>query len=293
MLYTGPTMTANPGTPKPTSAPARKPSRLGATLRALIRTRLTAGIITILPLLVPLWVVRLVFGWMRDASGWAVKGILLSPAGKPYLEQLHFDFERWERLADLGLLVRQQQFFELMPPHIQWTIALFSVFLTIFFLYLVGLLAANIFGRRLILWLEQLVDRVPLIKTVYRGLKQILANFSANQTQNFQRVAMIPFLSPGVYSLGFVTSVFRDTESGEEYVTLFYSTTPNPTTGFVLIMKRSDIVELDWSVEEAVKVIISGGILMPPTASVPKTLQLREVLVRPGIPPIPPSRPTS
>jgi uncharacterized membrane protein len=273
-------MTAKQVDPQHSASPPR-PSRLGATLRALIRTRLTAGIITILPILVTLWVVRLVFGWMRDASGWAVKGFLLSPAGKPYLEQLHFDFDRWERLADLGLLVRQQQFFELMPPHIQWTIAIFSVFLTIFFLYLVGLLAANIFGKRLIHWLEQLVDRVPLIKTVYRGLKQILANFSADQTQNFQRVAMIPFLAPGVYSLGFVTNIFKDAQSGEEYVTVFYATTPNPTTGFVLIMKRSDIVELDWSVEEAVKVIISGGILMPPQASVPQSLRLREALVRP------------
>ena len=250
-----------------------------ATLRALIRTRITTGIVTILPLLITLWVVRLIFEWMRDASGWALKALLLSPAGRPYLEQLHFDFERWERLHDTGLLHIQELFFELMPWNVRWAIGLLSVLLTVFVLYLVGLFAANLLGRRFIVWVEQLVERVPFIKTVYRGLKQVLSSLTSSGVQQFQRVAMFPFLSPGVYSIGFVTSVFRDPDSSEEFVTVFYATTPNPTTGFVLVLRRRDIIELDWSVEEAIKVIMSGGILMSEQARVPGSIRQLEQLI--------------
>jgi uncharacterized membrane protein len=250
--------------------PHRAPrSRIMATLNALVRTRLTAGVVTLLPLLISVWVVKLVFIWMRDASRWAVQAFLLSPAGKPYLGKLHFDFDRWERLKETGLLHIQETFFELMPWHVRWAIAFFSILLTLFVLYLVGMLAANLFGRRIINWVEQILDRVPLIKTVYRGLKQVLASFAGATPQNFQRVAMFPFLTSGVYSIGFITSSFRDTTTGDEFVTIFYATTPNPTTGFVLIVPRKDVVELDWSVEQAVQVIMSGGILMPDRASVP------------------------
>lgn len=241
----------------------RRPSRVGATIKALLRTRITTGILTILPLLVTLWVVRLIFGWMRDASGWAVKAVLLTPAGKPHLEQLHFDFVRWEKIKELGLIPTQEQFFEFMPWHVRWAIAIFSVLLTIFILYVIGLFSANIFGRRFIEWLEQLVDRVPLVKTVYRGLKQILSSFSGDQTQTFQRVALVPFPEASMRAVAFITGTFADSVTGEELCTVFIATTPNPTTGYLQVIRRRDITELNWSVEEAIRCVMSGGILRP------------------------------
>jgi hypothetical protein len=96
----------------------------------LLRTRITTGIITLQPLLVTPWVIRLIFGWMRDASQWVIQAFLLSPAGHPYLEYLRFDFGRWERLTALGLPNPLEQFFQLVPLPIRWGIAIFSVLLT-------------------------------------------------------------------------------------------------------------------------------------------------------------------
>jgi uncharacterized membrane protein len=241
----------------------RRRSRIGATLRAVLRTRITTGIITLLPLLVTLWVIRLIFGWMRDASQWVIQAFLLSPAGHSYLEHLRFDFGRWERLTALGLPNPQEQFFQLVPSPIRWSIAIFSVLLTIFVFYLVGLFAANVFGRRLIVWLEQLVARVPLVKTIYHAMKQILSSFAGDQTQNFQRVALVPFPQDRMRSVGFVTNVFKDSVTGEELCCVFIATTPNPTTGYLQIVRRSEITELNWSVEEAIRTVMSAGILKP------------------------------
>lgn len=240
-----------------------KRSRLGATLRALIRSRITAGVITILPLLVTLWVVKLIFVWMRDASAWLVKAFLLSPLGEPYLRGLKFDFARWAELQTLPLPPSAQQFFKLVPWYWQWGVGLLSVLLTVFFLYFVGLFAANIFGRRFIETMEQFLDRVPLIKTVYRGLKQILGSFAGDQTQNFQRVALVAFPDQRMRAVGFITNVFPDSLTGEELCSVFIATTPNPTTGYLQIVKRADITELDWSVEEAIRTVMSAGILKP------------------------------
>ncbi len=246
-----------------------RPSRLAATIKRLIRTRITAGIITILPILITLWVVRLIFVWMRDSSQWVIQVLLVSnadltsPEPPPVLKRLAFDWDRWLLLQELGLPHRQEQFFELMPWFVQWGIAFFSVFLTLFILYIIGLFAANIVGRRLITTLEQFVDRVPVVKTVYRGLKQILASFSGDQTQSFRRAALVPFPQERMRCVGFITNIFKDSVTGEELCSVFIATTPNPTTGYLQILRRKDITELNWSVEEAIRTVMSGGILKP------------------------------
>lgn len=247
-----------------------RPSRILGTIRRLVRARITTGIITILPLLITLWVIRLIFIWMRDASQWVVQAVLLAGVPPdateptPMLQQLGFDWKRWQQLADVGLPTQQEQFFALMPWHVQWGIAIFSVLLTLFFLYAVGLLAANLVGRRVIESLEQLVDRVPLVKTVYRGLKQILSSLSGGQTQSFRRAALVPFPQEKMRCVGFITNIIKDSVTGEELCTVFIATTPNPTTGYLQILKRKDITELNWSIEEAIRCVMSGGILAPP-----------------------------
>jgi uncharacterized membrane protein len=260
----------------------RRRSRIGFTVRGLLRTRITTGIITLLPLLVTLWVIKLIFGWMRDASQWVIQAFLLSHSGRPYLEYLQFDFERWGRLTALGLPNPQEQFFQLMPAPVRWGIALLSVLLTIFVCYLVGLLAANVFGRRLIVWLEQLMTRVPLVKTVYHAVKQILSSFAGDQTQNFQRVALVPFPQDRMRSVGFVTNVFKDSVTGEELCSVFIATTPNPTTGYLQIVRRSEITELDWSVEEAIRTVMSGGILKPDFLTIVPNEALRTAIASRG-----------
>lgn len=269
--------TVQPGPPR------RRRSRLGATLQALVRTRVTAGLLVVLPVWITVLLIKFIFGMMRDSSLWVIEVYLRSPLGAPLLERwkvpaplgyiwpegwppagshvititqkLHHVEERLGRTATL------EEFFNILPIQWQWGASVVAVLLTIFILYVVGLFAANMVGRRAIGLMELLLDKVPLVKSVYRASKQVLETFTSEQKQNFQRVALFPFL--GVHSVGFVTNSFKDPETGEDYVTVFYPTTPNPTTGYFLIMKRSLVRELDWTMEEAARVVMSGGILMP------------------------------
>ena len=247
-----------------TTSSERRPSRIGATIKALVRTRVTAGIITVLPLLVTLWVVRLIFTWMRDASRWVVVAALESAWFHEYV---------WKLDLGEGATVNLEQLLEKYPA-LDWGLAVFSVLVTIFFLYAVGIFTANMVGRRALDLLDRIVERVPLVKTVYRGLKQILTSLSGNNTENFQRVALVPFPHKGMRCVGFVTNTFEDSLTGEELCSVFISTTPNPTTGYLQILKRSDITELDWTVEEAIRTIMSGGILKPDFLTIVPNSQL-------------------
>jgi uncharacterized membrane protein len=236
-----------------------KPSRVSGAISALLRTRIMAGLVTVLPIFVTVVVVRFVFGLMRDSSRWLVEGFLhgdwlvLLPA-------------HWRG----GFRVWTNE--ELASPGLQWGIAIFSVFLTIFLLYAIGLLTANYLGRRVVNLMENLVDRLPLIKTIYRATKQVLETFSGSDgQQKFQRVVLLPFMGSGVKTIGFVTNTFRDSKTNEELCTVFFASTPNPTTGFVMVIPRNQLIELNWTMEEAAKAIISGGILLPAEFSLKDT----------------------
>ena len=254
---------------KPTSKPRRSP--IWATLKRLVRARVTAGVITILPILITFWLVRAIFRMMRDASQWVVLAILDSAQGEAILERI-LDESAQESLLDPnrdgdGFTSLAEAFDALgvamLPQSVQWGIPIFSVLLTIFVLYTIGLFTANIIGKRFIYLTERLVERMPLVKTVYGATKQIVRTLGGDQTRKFQRVALIPFPQARMRCVGFITAMFKDSVSGEELCTVFIPTTPNPTTGYLQVLKRSDLIELDWSVEEAVQTIMSGGILRP------------------------------
>ena len=235
----------------PPPAPLPPPrSRVWNTVRTLLRSRIVAGLIVVLPVMLTVFVVQFVFGLMRDASQWVVYSFLRGE----WLEILPRDWRPPVRIWSEA---------ELELPSVQWGIAVFSVLLTIVILYFIGLSTANILGRRLIYMLESLVDRLPVIKTIYRATKQILATFTSSEAGQLQRVCLMPFTSPQVRSIGFITKIFPDPQTGEELCAVFCPTTPNPTSGFILIVKRRDLLELDWTYEDAFRVVMSGGILLP------------------------------
>ncbi len=241
--------------PQSTSAtPSPRPrSRVLATLRALVRARITAGILTVLPVLITVWIVTVVFGWLRDASRWVLDSFVLSTWGRKLM--LSWGIPP-EDITGVGL--------KALPPWLQWFLTLFSIALTILLLYLIGLFAANLIGRRIIELVDQLIARVPFIKSIYGALKQITSLFSGDAQHGFQRVALVPFPNELTRSVGFITNTFRDSVSGDELCAVFIATTPNPTTGFVFVLKRSDIIEVTWTVEEALKIAMSAGVLSPP-----------------------------
>lgn len=237
-----------------TAAPKRQGGRIAATIKALVRTRVTTGLIVVLPIYVTILLIKFVFEVMRDASRWVVFAALENSWFQQHVFQLE-EIATSEEIDWKEVLEGS--------PRLDWGIAIFSVVLTIFLLYVIGLFAANLAGKRAIAMFDGFVERVPLVKTIYRSLKQILGTFSGEQSDSFQRVALIPFPHEKMRCVGFVTNIFHDSVTGEELCSVFISTTPNPTTGYLQILKRSDITELDWTVEEGVRAVISAGILKP------------------------------
>ena len=240
-----------------TQTPERR-SRAWATLRSVLRARITAGLVVILPIWITYLLVKFVFELMRDASLWTVETFLATGWGRAFISQ-------WavspDAIKDKG--------FEAFGWKGQWVIGIICVLLTVFFLYSIGILTANFIGKRVIAGVEVLLDRVPLVKTVYRATKQILATVAGDQARNFQRVVLVPYPTREMRSIGFITAITRDAQSGEELCAVFMPCTPNPTTGFVFVLPRSDLVDLEWSIEEAFSMIMSGGAIFPPTSMSP------------------------
>ncbi len=149
------------------------------------------------------------------------------------------------------------------------TIPGFGLFVAIGFFIIIGWLATNFLGRFVINISEYIVDRVPVIRTIYGALKQIFETIMASQSQAFRDVVMLEYPRKGVWSIGFVTGrsegeVQRVTEN--ETINVFVPTTPNPTSGYLLFVPKKELKYLEMTVEEGVKLVVSAGIVSPPDA---------------------------
>lgn len=147
------------------------------------------------------------------------------------------------------------------------TIPGLGLLIAILFFIIVGWLATNFLGRTIIRVSEYFVDKMPVIRTLYGAIKQIFETVMTPQGQGFRQAVMVEFPRNGVWSIGFVTGrtegeVQRLTAG--EVLNVFVPTTPNPTSGYLLFMAKADIVFLEMSVEDALKMIVSAGIITPP-----------------------------
>jgi uncharacterized membrane protein len=143
-----------------------------------------------------------------------------------------------------------------------------GLLITIAFLTLVGFLAAGLAGRTLVRIGERLLSRMPVVRSVYSTLKQIFETVLAQSSRSFREVVLIEYPRRGIGAIGFVTGPTRgevQVRSEEELVNVFLPTTPNPTSGFLLFVPRRDLVHLDMSIEEGIKLVISGGIVSSPS----------------------------
>jgi len=129
-----------------------------------------------------------------------------------------------------------------------------------------GMLAANLIGKRLVSVYESWLARIPLVRTVYGSVKHFVEVVFSDTSESFKKVLMIEYPRKGVYALAFQTSepVGEVQErTGEVVLTVFVPTTPNPTSGFILFVPRDEVVELDMSIEDALKMIVSLGVVIP------------------------------
>ncbi len=139
-----------------------------------------------------------------------------------------------------------------------------GILLGLVFLYLLGLAASNWLGRKALGLIDRVTTRIPLIKTIYTLGKKLAEAFSLPEKQAFKKAVMIEHFRPGLWSVGFVTGIVADREKPEEkLLKVFIPTAPNPTSGFLVMVKESQVRELDWTVSEAMNSIISGGIAGP------------------------------
>lgn len=137
-------------------------------------------------------------------------------------------------------------------------------------LLVVGFFAAGLIGRMVFRIGESLIDRVPVVRSVYGALKQIFETVFADSSSSFREVVLVEYPRRGLWAMGFITGRTRGEvreRIDRDLVNVFLPTTPNPTSGFLLFVPRDDLVHLDMSVEEGIKMVISAGIVTPPRAT--------------------------
>jgi uncharacterized membrane protein len=218
-----------PASIEPTPAPERAPALV--TLRSLF----VSGLLTLLPLWLTWVVFKFVFGLLSDSS---------RPWVGPLLVEIAHRFPHLSWLADT------------------WALTAVGVVATVVLILAVGMLARRVAGQRLLAWFEVAIRRIPLAKTVYGSSRQLLDLMSA-PPDGRQRVVLVAFPHPGTKAVGFVTRTLRDDATSRELASVFVPTTPNPTGGYLLIVPVEDLIATDWTVDQAMTFIISGGAVVP------------------------------
>jgi uncharacterized membrane protein len=202
-------------------------------LLAKVRGNFLAGLIVIAPIGFTMWIINSIIGWI---DGWVLPLI-------PY--NYHFAEYIGINLKGLGVI-----FF-------------------LVFTVLVGWVAKGILGRTFLRVGENLVDRTPIVRSVYSGIKQIAETVLSSRDSSFEKACLIEYPRKGIWAIAFVASDSRgeiaekNPDKENQLVSVFIPTTPNPTSGFLLFIPKSDIKYLDMTIEEAAKLVISAGLVYP------------------------------
>ena len=141
-----------------------------------------------------------------------------------------------------------------------------GIVLTLLILLVTGVLAANFVGRSLVAFWERMLERIPIVRSIYSASKNFAEIVFSDSDQSFKKVLLIEYPRKGLYGLAFQTATDLgeiQSRSGEDLVCTFVPTTPNPTSGFIIMLPRKDVIELDMEVDEALKMIISLGVVVP------------------------------
>lgn len=199
-----------------------------------LRASFLTGLIVIAPLGVTAWLIWSVVGWI---DGWVL----------PFVPQ-RFLPEQY-----IGINLRGV-----------------GVIFFLIFTVLVGWVAKGLIGKSLINWAEGIVEQLPVVRSVYGGLKQIAETVFNQADASFERACLVEYPRKGIWAIAFISSsakfeIDEKVPSSDEKVAVFLPTTPNPTSGFLLFLKKEDVIELDMAVEDAAKLIISAGLVYPNT----------------------------
>lgn len=148
-------------------------------------------------------------------------------------------------------------------PWFRWVVPAVNLFLSVVIVLFLGFFGKNVFGRRALAAVENFIARLPFVKSVYGATKKLVETFQKPEGGGFKKAVLIEYPRSGLWSMGLVAADRPDSASlveGERLLAVFIPTTPNPTSGFILLVPKKDAVEIDLSVEEAFMFIVSGGI---------------------------------
>lgn len=198
-------------------------------LRKKIKNYFLAGLLVTVPAVITVWVIFLFIGWTDNFLDF------LPPRFHP---RTHIPIPGWGFIVAVALI------------------------------FISGMVAANYLGRKFLGFWDRQFEKIPLVRSIYGSVRQLLESVFMQTGRHFQRVVLIEFPRPGMYSIAFITGESRKEirdKTGKKLLNIFYPTTPNPTTGFFIMLPEDEVTELDISVEDAFKLIVSGGILSDDT----------------------------
>ncbi len=189
-----------------------------------LRSRLVSGLLVLIPLAITVFILNFLLSFLTA---------FVRPLLKPWVGELH-----------------------------EYVLTLIALIVIVVLVYLVGLVTNHIVGRRAIHWGERLLMKLPLVKSIYSASKQVVDTFSSSTGAAFQAVVLVEFPRRGSRALGFVTGAILDPK-GKKLYRVFIATTPNPTSGFLILFPEEEVQFTTISVEEGIKMIVSGGMLAP------------------------------
>jgi uncharacterized membrane protein len=197
-----------------------------------LRASFLTGIVVIAPVGLTLWLIWTVAGWVDNMV------LPLIPAG--YQPEQYIGIN----LRGVGVII-------------------FLIFTII-----VGWVAKGLIGRSMIGFAESLVDRMPVVRSIYSGVKQIAETVFAQSERSFEKACLVQYPRKDIWAVGFISTeakgeINQKAETGSDLLSVFVPTTPNPTSGFLLFFPREDVIELDMSIEDAAKLVISAGLVYP------------------------------
>lgn len=203
-----------------------------------IQRYIITGIIT----LIPIWITLLVFEFVYTQ---------FSKIGKP---------------GALGIAATVREVNPMFAEWLSyaWIQSTLAVFVTLALCYLLGWTATKVLGRRLLNLFDRFMVRIPLVQSIYGATKKLVASLQ-QKPDGMQRVVLIHFPAPHLRTLGFVTKILRDKTTGRELAAVYVPTAPNPTSGYMEIVPLEELTPIDWTMDEAMTFIITGGAVAPDT----------------------------
>ncbi|APX88584.1 hypothetical protein BV394_01615 [Brevirhabdus pacifica] len=213
-------------------SPADPPKRRGPRAFARLRGNFLAGLIVVVPVALTLWLIWAVTGWI---DSWVLPLVPAKLAPKQYIGV---------DLRGVGVVI-------------------FLIFTVI-----IGWLAKGIMGRSLLGLGESIVDRMPVVRSIYNGVKQLVETALSQGEASFDKAVLVQYPREGLWAIAFVSTPAKGEIAAKappegELLSVFLPTTPNPTSGFLLFVPRSNVIFLDMSVEDAAKLVISAGLVYP------------------------------